>query len=142
MLNKNPDRRPGISQIIQTKLITKYVKSIIGYGRTIKFQVDDLKKGFEELAADEAAFKNRGTIEDQNKSKKEIMSSSKSVKVKKDDKKDESHGIGLVDLKKKKEGQVEEEKKGNPGVPNAATGKDKTLKVPNGVVAEYPDQKP
>lgn len=117
MLNKNPDRRPGISQIIQTKLITKYVKPIIGYGRTIKFQVDDLKKGFEELAADEASHKKGGTIDDQNRSKKEIISFSKSMKIKKDDKKDESSSGGLVDLKKRKEGQVEEEKKGNTGVP-------------------------
>ena len=54
MLNKNPDRRPGISQIIQTKLITKYTKTLIGYGRAIKLQVDELKKGFEEIAEDEA----------------------------------------------------------------------------------------
>ena len=54
MLNKNPDRRPGISQVIQTKLITKYTKALIGYGRAIKFQLDEVKKGFEEIADDEA----------------------------------------------------------------------------------------
>ncbi len=57
MLNKNPDRRPGISQILSTKLVTKYVKAIVGYGRTIKFQMDELKKGFEDVAEDEAREK-------------------------------------------------------------------------------------
>ncbi len=67
MLNKNPDRRPNISQIVQTKLITKYIKSIIGYGRAIKFQVDDLKKGFEEFAGDEEAvtYNKKDTMDNQ-----------------------------------------------------------------------------
>ena len=53
MLNKSPDRRPGISQVLQTKLLGKYVKDIVSYGRKIKFQMDDLKKGSEEVKAEE-----------------------------------------------------------------------------------------
>lgn len=44
------------------------------------------------------------------------MSSGKSVKVKQGDKKEESNNVGgssLVDRKKTKEAQIEEEKKGN-----------------------------
>ncbi len=74
MLNKNPDRRPGISQIIQTKLITKYTKSLVSYGRAIKLQVDELKKGFEEIAGEEAKEMAAAVSKEESKEKKSDVS--------------------------------------------------------------------
>ena len=74
MLNKNPDRRPGISQIIQTKLITKYTKSLVSYGRAIKLQVDELKKSFEEIAGDEAKEMAAAVSKEESKEKKSDVS--------------------------------------------------------------------
>ena len=133
MLNKNPDRRPGISQIVQTKLVSRYVKAFISYGRTVKFQLDDLKKGMEQIAAENAAEQARkdiaavNTLVDDGKSKKDMpVSSSKSVRFKIEEKNaaeqsmkvttDMSMKAGpstnmLANLKKKREQLQEEEKK-------------------------------
>ncbi len=40
MLSKAPDRRPTIEQIIKTKIVKRYIRNIIGYGREIKKQMD------------------------------------------------------------------------------------------------------
>ena len=114
MLNKNPDRRPGISQIIQTKLITKYTKTLISYGRAIKLQVDDLKKGFEEIAGDEAKELAAAGTTEESKGKQSDLSikggdmSQSSKVIAKDDKKVNTLG----EMKKKKE----EEKKASTNI--------------------------
>lgn len=43
LLTKSPDRRPSIDQIVLTKLVTRYVKLIVGYGRMAKNQYEILK---------------------------------------------------------------------------------------------------
>jgi serine/threonine protein kinase len=43
MLTKSPDRRPSIDQIVLTKLVTRYVKLLVGYGRLAKNQYEVLK---------------------------------------------------------------------------------------------------
>ncbi len=106
MLNKNPDRRPGISQIIQTKLIQKYTKALINYGRAIKLQVDDLKKGFEEIAGEEAKEAEENKAKQLDVSIKGDPSISSKV-IAKDEKKVNT----LSEMKKQK--KEEEEKKPN-----------------------------
>ena len=98
MLNKNPDRRPGISQVIQTKLITKYTKALIGYGRAIKFQLDELKKVLEEIGEDEAEH-DTTYVKEESKAKQ----SDANVKVEK------SYSINVIAKDEKKanmEGEV------------------------------------
>jgi serine/threonine protein kinase len=43
MLSKSPDRRPSVDQIVLTKLVTRYVKLLVGYGRLAKNQYEVLK---------------------------------------------------------------------------------------------------
>jgi len=40
LLSKSPDRRPGIDKVLLTKLVTRYVKIIVSYGRLAKNQYD------------------------------------------------------------------------------------------------------
>ena len=100
MLNKNPDRRPGISQVIQTKLITKYTKALIGYGRVIKFQLDELKKVLEEIAEDEAEH-DKTYVKEESKAKQ----SDASVKV------DKSYSINVIAKDEKKANMLGEVRK-------------------------------
>ena len=53
LLAKSPERRPEIDQIIITKLVTRYVKLIVGYGRMAKNQYDLLKDNDEEEKKEE-----------------------------------------------------------------------------------------
>jgi serine/threonine protein kinase len=43
MLTKSPDRRPSVDQIVLTKLVTRYVKLLVGYGRLAKNQYEVIK---------------------------------------------------------------------------------------------------
>ena len=43
LLSKSADRRPSVDQIVLTKLVTRYVKSIVGYGRMAKNQYEVIK---------------------------------------------------------------------------------------------------
>ena len=43
MLTKSPDRRPSIDQIVLTKLVTRYLKLLVSYGRLAKNQYEILK---------------------------------------------------------------------------------------------------
>jgi hypothetical protein len=43
LLSKSADRRPSVEQIVLTKLVTRYIKSIVGYGRMAKNQYEVIK---------------------------------------------------------------------------------------------------
>lgn len=43
MLTKSPDRRPSVDQLVLTKLVTRYVKLLVGYGRLAKNQYEVIK---------------------------------------------------------------------------------------------------
>jgi len=43
LLSKSADRRPSVDQIVLTKLVTRYVKSLVGYGRMAKNQYEVIR---------------------------------------------------------------------------------------------------
>lgn len=43
LLSKSADRRPSVDQIVLTKLVTRYVKHLVGYGRMAKNQYEVIK---------------------------------------------------------------------------------------------------
>jgi len=63
LLSKSPDRRPAIDKILITKLVTRYVKTIVSYGRLTKNQ-HDLLKAPEDEENEDKTIRKKGKSKD------------------------------------------------------------------------------